>query len=267
MKKMAAAIFVVFVVLLMAFVALRLAVNARRQTIASREPLTLDTLDKLATTWKQTTRKKAAQETGTESIQSSVEANTPTSDDSSSAKTEEQTSETPHLKRTLTKDELVEWRTREESRQKDSPPPRWQWKVAFAVFEQRAMFTAATAGSSEAVLWFLNAGAAAEALHDWQTATNYYREVLDSSPDESLRRLSCCRLAWLEEDSGVAERLLELSCESDDPYCMLEAIRLAEATGSGALREHYLARLKALDTESATWVLKMLEGAESPDTP
>ena len=106
---------------------------------------------------------------------------------------------------------------------------------------------------------------------DWDAARGYLHELLDEPHASPRYRDACGRLAWLEEDPHKAARFLEMSC--DDTWLkfklatgskdmarvhsgLLErhlsnAVELTRATGSDALADHYLERLRLLNPETA----------------
>lgn len=87
-------------------------------------------------------------------------------------------------------------------------------------------------------------------LGEWDAARRCFWEALDAPLDPRFHRYACAKLAWLEDDPEKALRYLELSCQGDD-YWLPNAIFLCRTTGSGALAEHYLARLRVENPEVA----------------
>jgi len=110
---------------------------------------------------------------------------------------------------------------------------------------------------------------------EWEDARGYLNQALEESTSRFTFRRVCAKLAWLEEDPEKAAYLLELSI--DEEYlsdCIREwtsrgeqqsadvfagilqerlsnAVELCRATGSDALAEHYLGRLRHHDPEAA----------------
>lgn len=83
---------------------------------------------------------------------------------------------------------------------------------------------------------------------DWDGARRRFSEVIEMSSNPLARRHACSRLAWLEDDPEKAAKLLELSCTGENQniaFFLTNAVRLARCTGSDALAEHYLARIRA----------------------
>lgn len=89
-------------------------------------------------------------------------------------------------------------------------------------------------------------------LGDFDTARTYFREALEADAPPRIHKHICVSLAWLEDDPGVAEKLLERACAGDDyDYGLYSAARLADATGSIELRDHYVARLRKVNPKMA----------------
>ena len=84
---------------------------------------------------------------------------------------------------------------------------------------------------------------------DLETARDYLREAAQHKQNGFWRNVSMARLAWLEEDPRVVERLLEESCADDDWFALRNATELTEVTGSEQLRDYYAARLLSLPIE------------------
>ena len=90
---------------------------------------------------------------------------------------------------------------------------------------------------------------------DRDGARRYFRETLDSP-----RFSNAGALAWLETDPEKAARLLELSCQvHSNPFRLINAVKLARATGNDALAEHYLNRLRLHHPENAEEYERRLE--------
>ena len=92
------------------------------------------------------------------------------------------------------------------------------------------------------------------AVGKWDEARRCLWKVLDAPLDPSLHRHALESLAWIEEDPEIAARLLELSVQGDDQchgHMLANAVKLSRVTGSNALAEHYLARLRTEDPEMA----------------
>ena len=81
---------------------------------------------------------------------------------------------------------------------------------------------------------------------DWDGARRYLQETLNS-PSFS----NGGALAWLESDPEKAARLLDLSCRKNNVFSLINAVELTRATGSDALTEHYLTRLRLQAPERA----------------
>ena len=88
-------------------------------------------------------------------------------------------------------------------------------------------------------------------IGQWDSARRYCWQVLDSDIHPYMRGNALTNLAWLEEDREKAALLLEMSCETEDRYSLGSAIRLCRATGSTALADHYLARLRVIEPKWA----------------
>ena len=111
----------------------------------------------------------------------------------------------------------------------------------------------------------------------WDDARRYFYQALDESPNRFIFSKVCGRLAWLEEDPERAARLLKLSIDearvssrigpqkngragngaTPDMWDRMlrerlsNAVELCRVTGSEALANHYLERLRLCDPEAA----------------
>jgi len=78
---------------------------------------------------------------------------------------------------------------------------------------------------------------------DVDAARDYLREAVTRMEDGFWRSYLKGKLAWIEDDPRVAERLLEQSCADDNPRLLWNAVLLADETGSDQLRDYYANRL------------------------
>ena len=88
----------------------------------------------------------------------------------------------------------------------------------------------------------------AYSMGNWEMAKQYFQEALKYPLFDMHRQNTLVRLAWLEEDAEVANRLLELACPPEDEcsaHVLYEATDLAWRTESDELFDYSLARLRA----------------------
>jgi len=117
-----------------------------------------------------------------------------------------------------------------------------------ALYEASEVITAYVS-PEEVGMWAWYQGREMLALGDWDAARRCYWDALDANLSPHITRDSCAKLAWLERDPEMAHRYLELSCEGDSVTYLRNALDLCLVTGSNALAEHYLARLRAVNPQ------------------
>lgn len=152
----------------------------------------------------------------------------------------------------------------------------WRFKVRYATEINKARAKAALHKLSEAItayispeevgMWASYRGSEMMALGDWDAARHCYWGALDGDYlGPRIDRGICAKLAWLERDPEMAYHYLELSCEGDkDGTYLSSAVDLCLATGSNALAEHYLARLRTVNPQLIlrdTYLQNRLENA------
>ncbi len=229
MKKSERVVFAIAAVVVVLAGIVSMVISLRGRAITDREPFTLEELDQLSA--------RLELMAPSEPIES---AQTYSATDSGS----DEHAEVPvptRLERTLSPEELAE-----KIRWNDDGARR-RTKMQIAIF--RMIETASWAVGTEATAghWAFRIGIDHMVLGDWEDARGYLYEALAAPPSHFSRRSICGTLAWLEPDPEKAARLLELACqgkEDVDGGALINAIRLAEATGSDALADHYLNRLR-----------------------
>jgi len=104
----------------------------------------------------------------------------------------------------------------------------------------------------EAAGWAWERGQELTRLGEWDAARRCYWVALDAPLEPNIIRFACAELAWLEDDPEKALRYLELSCQGDSHGTWLpNAVDLCRTTGSNALADHYLARMRRENPEMA----------------
>lgn len=121
----------------------------------------------------------------------------------------------------------------------------------------------------ESAVWNVNPDAAnkfnieiglqARLIGDVETARKHYWEALKRERQPEKRNRICGYLAWLEEDTRVAEMLLEKSCDDDDTNALIKAIFIAARTGSDELQDYYFQRLEKANPEHAEEIEKRFD--------
>ncbi len=112
---------------------------------------------------------------------------------------------------------------------------------AFKVLEGVSSFV----NQEQAGGWAWERGQELMSLGQWDAARRCFWVALDSPLDPGIHKFAAAKLAWLEDDPEKALQYLELSCYGENcSHWLINAVDLCEATGSDALAEHYLARLR-----------------------
>ena len=160
------------------------------------------------------------------------------------------TAQRPALKRTLTKTEKD---SIDESRAQDRN----------GVYDKATLqFTELLAGAlrlaeidAGAGFYFYDTAGVAESMGDWETARQYYLKALEY-PLMGMHREDCLiRLAWLVDDSVVADKLLDVACPPGGPcpvHVLYKATDLAWRTGSGDSYDYYLGLLRTTSPRLAS---------------
>ncbi len=226
MKKLKCVVMVFFCVVLFVIASLQVVVNIRKQSITSREALSMETLEQLSFDM------------------GSVEAGLPESITDGVEASETILSTLPRrLEGVATREMALEKFVTEASKRD---------------MERRAL-NLSGAKVAESVLWTV--GADNKATHvafnigwahlmkgEFDEARGYFQDIIDSPFNEytlPYHRMACGNLAWLEDDPEKAARLLELSCQGKPGMALLDAAELCRLTGSDELAEHYSERLRS----------------------
>ena len=103
----------------------------------------------------------------------------------------------------------------------------------------------------QAAEWAWERGSELMSLGEWDDARRCYWECLCQPPDPYLHPTACTQLVWLEADPEVAAQLLDLAWQESAPWKLIDVIDLCRATGSNALTDHYLTRLREVAPQVA----------------
>lgn len=235
------------------FAFLYVSVSERKQSIAGREPLTLEELDSIA---KEVARPAAP------------EAAPATSKPEPGEITKVSTS--PSLPEPLERTpspEVLETRFASRGRKSTASRDAKFTKVFDGVLR--------SVGAGEDFTW--QVGRVLMRAGEWEEARHYFHEALDERPNRFIFGEICAQLAWIETDPEKAARLLALSIDEEfnasrigtqivtipgggtvDAWAQTlrqrleNAVELCRATGSEALADYYLERLRNYDPEAAS---------------
>ena len=81
---------------------------------------------------------------------------------------------------------------------------------------------------------------------NWAEARSCFTEYLRHSEEPGMQQIACAYLAWLEDDSEVAVRYMEIACSGGQQFSLGSCARLSRDTGSTELADYYIARYKRL---------------------
>jgi len=229
MKKLAIGLSCIIFILAILVCIVQYKTIIQRQSIMAREPLTVSDLDNLAHEWGVTGQEGHFLSTGVNSDEVAPK----------------QLENRPSLKRTLTKAEKL-------SITEDKQNSIYDW--AMLRFTESIATLYLSLGIDEgAGFYYYDTATVADSIGDWETARHFYRKALDYPIWPRIRQVSLVRLAWMEDDPLVADRLLGLALpEKVSTRALYDATDLAWRTGSDDLFENYLERLRVENPEIAS---------------
>ncbi|MBI5092912.1 MAG: hypothetical protein HZB26_10780 [Candidatus Hydrogenedentes bacterium] len=281
MRKLKLALLIIAAVAIMLVCVVLLKLAAQRQDIRSRGPLTIEEINRVAAKWGPAPQANPAKLSHSDPtrIDSSQPAKLLTEippavlDDgagnAASASTGDSLVDHPTLRGTLTQTEKEHMAVGYRQLYKT----RIGTRLGSLIVPSMEFMAVALGGVGlEKDLGHQLFEAAEIAYHntaDWETAKRLYRQALDCRSNTRHTAQVCyIRLAWMEDDPKVADRLLELACPSGDesPYVLTEAASLAYLTGSRELFDYYFDRLQQLDPQQAECFRSYRRGPEGRQT-
>jgi len=262
-RKLKWSALLVALVIFVAGFAVYLKLIAQRADIASRGPLTISELERLAAKWREASQDDSATSSSASSLVVGVEQGTveradrsgigdPRAAERDAPSRSASLQEAGHatLKRCLTQ---AEKDAAADDFRRSNREPLGVLMISGLEFATTALLSAGADPGPGGMHYCEAAQVAFMSTADWATAKRLYRQALDYPVTKQVREHCCLRLAWMEDDPVVASRLLELACPANEEtsYYLEEAIRLAHKTGSRDLFDQYVGRLQRLNPERA----------------
>jgi len=248
MKKMGWIVSVVVCVMVLLVAVLAVVGSLRDRQLMSRDPLTIQDLDRLAGTLNGRMNRPSASENDA-SVLPRHPAQTTASEEDPAATQQNHALQSSDAERAST----ALPRRLERTATPEERAKRWGHKTGTG--KLAASFASPALSILDAALYATgrSGGMAWERAQamlvrgDWSGARSCLAEYLETSRRPVARRDACAYLAWLEDDPEVAARYMELACSDEDDLrggCLAISEELARLTGSDALADHYRARLQ-----------------------